>query len=213
MKRELVKVAGAFTIVEYLHAEPDEPLKSKTLSLPPNRSLFKEYPNRVGIDIGSYRGDSIQAFLDAGFEEVRSIDISREQYLFCCDRFNLYDKNEPLQKMIKLYEGDSSKMLWDMIADINEPMSFWLDAHSQLLEDEEYFHGMDFPLLEELKQISRHPIKCHHILIDDILVLTHPDITGWSRKTIEDAVMAINPAYQFQYVANPVKNNLLICTI
>jgi hypothetical protein len=183
------------------------------MSLPPNYNLLAKYPNRIGIDVGSYRGDSIQAFLDAGFEEVRSVDITYESWRFCCDRFNLFDKHEPLLEKIKLYQGDSSKMLWTMITGVDEPMTFWLDAHSQLLEDEEYSGGMDFPLLEELKQIGNHPIKCHHILIDDIIVLSHPDVTGWSRKTIEDAILAINPNYRFEYIANPVKNNLLICSL
>jgi hypothetical protein len=124
------------------------------MSLPPNRQLFKEYPNRIGIDVGSYRGDSIQAFLNAGFDEVRSVDISFEQWKFCCERFNLYDKHEPLLQKIKLYQGDSARMLWTMITGVDEPMTFWLDAHSQLLEDEEYSGGVDFPLLEELKQIG-----------------------------------------------------------
>ena len=150
------------------------------------------------------------AFLDAGFEHVRTIDIDPEAAVFCSNRFWL-TKNTHLD--IKCFTGDSAVMLWEMIKDIQEPITFWLDSHSQLLEDEKDFYGEPFPLLFELEQIARHPVKTHTILCDDILMLTHPDVTQFERKDIQDAILAINSAYTFKYIANPVKNNLLVCTV
>jgi len=179
------------------------------MSLPPNRNLFSEYPNRWMVETGSYRGDAIHAAREAGFIHVRSIDSDSENTKFCKHRFDLFRKPTPF---IQLYTGDSAEDLWGMIADICEPITFWLDAHSQLFEEESPCDH-PFPLLMELQQISMHPIKGHTILIDDILILTHPNVTGWSLKDIEDEIWRINPNYRIQLIANPVKNNLLIASI
>jgi len=179
------------------------------MSLPPNYNLLAKYPNRYFIESGSYRGDAIQKAIDAGFRHIRSLDIDKDNVTFCHHRFNLDYGKYP---NILVRQGDSSKDFFQLFGGVQEPITFWLDAHSQLFEDEIEL-GEPFPLLKELEQIARHPIKTHTILIDDILVLTHPNVTGWSRQTIEAALMNINSAYRIEYVANPVKNNLLIATI
>ena len=179
------------------------------MSLPPSYNLLSKYPKRYFVESGSYRGDAIQQALDAGFQQIRSMDIDKENVVFCHNRFDLYRSKCP---NILVRQGDSSKDFFQLFGGVQEPITFWLDAHSQLFEDEIEM-GNPFPLLMELEQIARHPVKTHTILIDDILVLTHPDVTGWSRKTIEDAILAINPVYRFEYVANPVKNNLLIAKV
>ena len=179
------------------------------MSLPPNKSLLKDYPNRVFCETGSYRGDAIAEALDAGFSRIISIEIDPEQIKFCKNRFDLFREPRP---EIKLIQGNSAVCLWDAIKDINEPITFWLDSHSQWFEDEPH-NDTPFPLLLELRQIARHPIKSHTLILDDILILTHPDVTGWSRKDIEESILQINPNYKFQYIANPVKNNLLIATV
>lgn len=159
------------------------------------------------VETGSYRGDAIQLALDAGFEHIRSVDISDENIIFCKNRFDLF--NKPRQE-IKLHVGDSAVILGDIIADINEPITFWLDSHWQLFENEPKGEN-PFPLLKELAQIAKHPVKKHTILIDDILILTHGDVTRWSLKTIKSAVLKINPAYKFELIANPVVDNLMCC--
>jgi hypothetical protein len=211
MKRELVKVAGAFTMVENLHAESDEPLKSNKMSLPPNRSLFKEYPNRIGIETGSWRGDGIQAFLDAGFSEVRSIDIDPENTKFCRHRFDLIPRPEGEPKPVKLWTGDSAIFLLEIIKDIQEPMTLFLDGHWQFFEGEDP-GANPFPLLKELEQIGRHPIKSHTIIIDDWHIF-YEDRVGYSKQDIKDALLRINPNYRFTMAANPVIDGILICTV
>lgn len=184
------------------------------MSLPPNKNLLAEYPNHYFVETGTFRGDAIQLADDAGFDHIASIDIDPDNIDFCKSRFDL---SNPKSKVLKcsdltLMIGNSATELKRLIQFMDHSITFWLDAHSQLLEDEQPSEW-PFPLLMELMQIGAHPIKTHTILIDDILILTHPDVTGWSRKTIEDLILAINPAYKFQYVANPVKQNLLIATV
>lgn len=176
------------------------------MSLPPNKNLLAQYPNRWFIETGAYRGDAIQEAWDAGFGRIRSMDIDPANIDFCEHRFDL---TQNPKSHIQLYAGDSAEDLWAIIADIGEQITFWLDAHSQLFEDEpESEHP--FPLLMELQQIAMHPVKSHTILIDDLLILTHPDVTGWEKVDIINAIKQINLDYQFKLAANPVKNNLLI---
>lgn len=179
------------------------------MSLPPNKNLLAQYPNRWFVETGTWRGDAIQEALDAGFKHIRSMDIDPANIEFCESRFDL--KRSP-KRGIQLYVGDSAEDLWGIIADICEPITFWLDGHCQLFEDEP-ISDHPFPLLMELQQIAMHPVKNHTILVDDLLILTHPDVTGWEKVDIINAIKQINPAYQFKLMANPVRNNLLIATI
>lgn len=174
----------------------------------PTRNLFKEFPNPVYVETGAWLGDSIQLALDAGFGEVLSIELSRECLVKCTERF----AREIIDQKVTLFHGDSAERLFTVIEDIETPITFWLDSHSQLLEDEPESPN-PFPLMQELEQISRHHIKTHTIIIDDILILTHPDVTGWTKQDIEAAILAINPAYKIEYFANPVRNNILVAYI
>lgn len=178
------------------------------MSLPPNRNLFKEYQNRYGVETGTWRSDGVAAFLDAGFAHIRTIDIDPEARTFCANRFWL-TKNTHLD--IRCYTGDSAEMLWDMIKDINEPITFFLDGHFQMIEGENPGDN-PFPLLKELEQIGRHPIRTHVIIIDDWHIF-YPDRVGYSKQDVKDAVLKINPAYKFTFAANPVIDGILICTV
>lgn len=180
------------------------------MSLPSDRNLLAEYPNEVYVESGLWRGDSIQTAMDAkSFNEYYSIEIDPENITFAKNRFDLFRK--PKQNL-HLILGDSAEMLWSVIRNIDTPMTFFLDSHYSLLEGE--VKGKNpFPLLAEIAQIARHPLadKCT-ILIDDILVLTHPNVTGWTRDTIEDELMKINLYGDFTYISNPVVENFLIFT-
>lgn len=175
------------------------------MSLPPSYNLLSKYPNKYFVESGLFRGDSVALALDAGFENIISIELFEEHIIFCKNRF-------PDEPRITYIHGDSALVLWDTIKDINEQITFLLDAHSQLLEGEpETEHP--FPLLKELEQISRHHVKTSTILIDDILILSHPDITGWNKRQIELSLLGINPHYKISYIANPVRGNFLIAEV
>lgn len=178
------------------------------MSLPPNKNLLAEYPNTYYVETGSYRGDSIQAAVNAKFKYIRSIDIDRNNVLFCKSRFDLIVKPT---KQIMLYTGDSAVKLESMIADINEPITFFLDSHSQMFEGE-VKHANPFPLLLELEQIRKHYINYHTIIIDDWHIF-YPDRVGYGKDDIKKALFDINPGYQLRHVANPVIDDILIATL
>lgn len=179
------------------------------MSLPTEYNLLEHFPNEYFIETGSYRGDAIKSALDAGFKRIRSCDIDEKNIDFCISRFNMRNSGD---KRIQLYTGDSALMLRDMIEDIIVPCTFWLDSHWQLFEHEPKGKN-PFPLMLELQQIEQHPVKEHTILIDDILYMTHPQVTGWTLNDIKEAVRDINRNYKFALIANPVISNLLICSL
>lgn len=178
------------------------------MSLPPNRNILKDYPNRYFLETGNYRGDGLQLAIEAGFQRIIGIELFQEWIDFCKNRFNIAAH----PNLIKLIHGDSALCLWEVIKHIPEPITFFLDSHSQLFEDEPEMEN-PFPLLKELEQIAAHPVKTSTIIIDDYLYLTHGKVTGWVNGEIEKALLKINPDYKIEYVANPVKQNLLIATV
>lgn len=173
----------------------------------PTRNYFKEYKgnHNIFIETGSYKGDAIVLARQAGFKEIKSMDVSISNVEYCCERFK--DKRN-----ITVARGDSAKFLEVFLMAIKEPVMIWLDAHSQLFEDEPPGEN-PFPLFKELEQVAKHPIKTHTILIDDILMLTHPDVTGWTKKDIEAKLLEINPKYKLVYLSNPVINNILLAYV
>lgn len=181
------------------------------MSLPPNRNLLAEFKgeNRILVETGSYRGDGIAAALDAGYERVFSMDINSDCTTFCRNRFDLYRSPDPRMQLIT---GDSATSLWDLIKDIDHSITFWLDSHWQMIEGEGSGEN-PWPLLKELGQIRKHPIKTHTIIIDDILILTHPETTGWDLALIMEYLIMINPKYKMELFANPVINNILVAHV
>lgn len=175
------------------------------MSLPLDNNIFKDYPNKVLVETGSYRGDGVQAALQAGFKRVISIDNDPQAIQFCINRFDLILRPDERVEMIC---SDSGVVLWDIIKDIDMPITFWLDAHWQFIGPEPRGPYL-FPLLKELGHIAKHPIKDHTIIIDDWHIF-YPDRVGYSKEDIKQMLLAINYEYKFTHVDNPVKDGILV---
>jgi len=78
------------------------------------------------------------------------VELSTELYERAKRKFSRY-------KHISIFKGDSSKVLPEILSQIEEPCLFWLDGH--------YSKGItatgekETPILEELKHIFNHPIE------------------------------------------------------
>ncbi len=170
-------------------------------------NILRDFPNDYYLETGSYRGDSLQFAIDAGcFKQIIGLDIDYEMVRFCKDRFDLYRFPRP---ELRVYECDSAVELTMHMRNIEKPATIFLDAHWQM------FAGTDkgkhpFPLLDELKQIESLGRTKDTIIIDDFLYMTHPEVTGWNRKKIFDALYKINPKYTIRLTSNPIIDNLLI---
>lgn len=120
------------------------------------RRRASEQGIRVFIETGTYLGDMIRA-QEVNFDRLLTVELDPELYRKAVHRFRRLTK-------ISIFQGDSAVQLPKMIATINEPALFWLDAH--------YSGGftargeIDTPILGELEPILQRQFK-DVILIDD----------------------------------------------
>jgi hypothetical protein len=170
--------------------------------MPSNIENFKKYSNNIFIETGSFLGDGIQQALDAGFNKVISIELSDKYFSISTNRFS----NNP---NVTIIQGDSFKVLPDVISDIDEPITFWLDGHHSCGDTAlgEYWA----PLIQELDVIKDHPIKTHTILIDDMRCWEEPNPThGFYKEDIFNKLKEINSDYKFTYEDGCEKNDILV---
>jgi hypothetical protein len=169
-------------------------VKRKVMSA--SKGLFAKFPNRVFIETGSLFGDGIQQALDEGFKCVYSIEILPELYEKCLERF----KDRPEVHMIL---GDSGKLLGALLLTIDEPVTFWLDAHNGVSNSR---------LLEELEAIKNHPIKNHTILIDDLRDWKIKR-NGFDTQVLMNKLREINKDYKLTFEEGFKPNDVLVATI
>jgi len=125
------------------------------------QETVKEYAYKfsaeIFIETGTYYGAMILG-TKYFFNQIYSIELDKDLYLKAKKLFRKYDN-------IHILQGDSSKVLPELLNKIKKPCLFWLDGH--------YSGGITAkgdlitPILNELKSIFSHQIKDHVILIDD----------------------------------------------
>lgn len=169
--------------------------------MPATQELFARYPNDWLVETGTFRGHGVRAALAAGFAHVVSIELSDQLYADAV-------RNFADQPNVRLVHGDSGKAMWDVIRDIDRPITFWLDGH--------YSEGItargdkNAPLLEELDAIARHPIRTHTVLIDDVRFLGTPVLDDIPLQSLIDRLMQINPAYEIRYEDGHIPHDVLV---
>jgi hypothetical protein len=150
------------------------------------KKVINQFLNNYFIETGTCSGDGVSYALELNFKNIISIDIEKYTY----EQF-FHNKN------VTIITGDTSICLWDIIKNINEKITFWLDAHSNLLIEKTNWNPV-CPLLEELEQIEKSNIKNHDILIDDITPIIL--LPNFSKQIIETAIKKINNDYIITYV-------------
>lgn len=155
----------------------------------------------IFIETGTFKGGVLQRMIEdntllTDWAKVYTIELSMHCCRIAANRYrtyerkgvtdvihnNLRDSDESFKEFngkmdffngfLELRQGDSAEELKDILIDINEPVAFWLDAHTGGKID--FARGEDdVPLLRELNVIKEH-IKSndlgggtHFIAIDD----------------------------------------------
>jgi hypothetical protein len=173
--------------------------------MPSNTENFKIYPNGIFIETGSFMGDGIQQSLDAGFNKIISIELSEKYHNIASARFN----DDP---RVTVLFGDSYLVLPEVLREIDEPVTFWLDGHHSCGDTAlgDYWS----PLIKELEAIEKHHIKNHTILIDDMRCWKEPnDVHGFYEKDIMDKIKKINPNYRMTFLNGAHENDILAAFI
>lgn len=163
------------------------------------KEIINELQTDFFVETGTLDGDGISYALELGFPNIISIDIWKNDSVY--KKFSKYEN-------IKLIHGDSGLCLYDAIKDKNIKLTFWLDAHADLIEHEVW--NPVCPILTELDQIKKHHIKDHHILVDDITDIIK--IPGISKSKIEEMILEINPNYKISYADTGGTQTLIAST-
>ena len=140
------------------------------------RATLNDYKKKFGLQIlvetGTFTGDTVEFFKNS-FKKVISIELANDLAKRAQKRFE-NDEN------VEIIEGDSGKVLKDIVKEINEPILFWLDGHysSEFFIGNEYFvtakSDLNTPVEEEIRTILLSRTD-HVILIDDARLFTGLD--------------------------------------
>jgi len=156
----------------------------------PTHDLIKKVQSvndiKIFVETGTFIGNTLIG-LHQSFQKLYSIELDKGIYRLAKKRLSEY-------KNVEIVHGDSAKQLPLILNAISEPAIFWLDAH--------YSSGvtglgeLQTPVLRELKAIFEHPVKKHHILIDDV-----KDFNGLNDyPTVDEILNFINKFGHGSYV-------------
>ena len=174
--------------------------------MPSNLNLFRRHNyNPIFVETGSYVGDGIKNAIFAGFQSIHSIELAEKHYQYCKSYFKY-------NNAVQLHSGDSIAVLPDILSNLTQPATFWLDAHYSGGDTD--FQGSLTPLMKELELIKNHPIKEHTILIDDLREWSRdfPAI-GFNTEDIKKKILEINPNYVFSFADGHTSNDILVAEI
>lgn len=155
------------------------------------KEVLDKYTNKVFIETGTQHGYGIDVALESGFEKIYSIDIDSKYHGASSKKFASYIE----EGRINLLIGDSAIYLEKILENVNEPATFWLDAHA----DAGIIGKFKCPVLAELDAISKHHIKTHTIMIDDRRMFGEVWGQGISEQDVLDKIMTVNPNYIISY--------------
>ncbi len=139
-------------------------------------AYLKKFGIRTFIETGTYKGKMVYAVMPY-VDDIYSIELDPVYCRRAQEKFAGYTN-------IHIIEGQSGEVLPQIMADIQTPCLFWLDAH--------YSGGMtakgpkDSPIMQEMECILSHPNADRHvILIDDARCFTgsngYPDVNQFKQ--------------------------------
>jgi hypothetical protein len=129
--------------------------------------LTKNVKTNHYIETGTYLGDGIKCVLN-NYENIHSIELAEKWYDYNKEQF----KNNT---NVKMYLGDSKKILPELLNNINEPVTIYLDAHFS--GGTTAFGEEEVPLLLELECLKNRKYD-DIIIIDDCRLLGKTGICG-----------------------------------
>ena len=130
-------------------------------------NLSKIIKTKQYIETGTYLGDGIKHVLN-DYKIIHSIELSEKWYHYNVKQF----KNN---NNVKMYLGDSKKILPELLKTIHEPVTIYLDAHYS--GGTTAFGEEEVPLLFELEILKERKYD-DIIIIDDCRLLGKTGICG-----------------------------------
>jgi hypothetical protein len=120
------------------------------------RDYAQRYGLRVLVETGTYYGEMVEA-MKGRFAEIYSVEFDSQLAQRAAKKFSRWPH-------IHILEGDSQKVVPELLQSLKEPTLFWLDAG--------YYgwaglHGNEKRLTSEIEAVLSHSIPQHVILMDD----------------------------------------------
>lgn len=158
----------------------------------------------IFVETGTFKGDTVNLALEAGFNRVYSCELNVELFNNCVKRF---ENNIN----VTIIHGDSIDALDIILKQITGPATFWLDAHASgpLLGG----RSGGSPVIDELQLIQSHPCKEHTIFIDDKRLFGSAE---WSFVQEKDALQIlnnINPEYKIHFLDGHAPRDVICATV
>ena len=110
---------------------------------------------RVLVETGTYKADTVRA-LRRDFDEIHSIEIDESLHRAAVARCRR-------QGNARLHLGDSARLLGRVVADLDRPALFWLDAH---FSGEGTGGRGGHPVVDEVREATGAGLG-HVVLVDD----------------------------------------------
>ncbi|HYG35084.1 MAG TPA: FkbM family methyltransferase, partial [Clostridia bacterium] len=122
------------------------------------RDLAGRFGLRAFVETGTYLGGTAEVAATV-FDEVHTIELSPELARQAAERL-------APKKNVQVYQGDSAKILPQILAQVKVPTLFWLDGHYS--EGTTAKGESNTPILEELKAILSTKRQDLVLLVDDL---------------------------------------------
>lgn len=153
----------------------------------------------IFIETGTYTGKTIEKLKDK-YKEYHTVEIVEA---FHTKTKKLFEGSDN----VKFYLGNSPVVLKYILASIDEPVTFWLDAHYQGGQQPGDTHA---PIKSELKVIKEHHINTHMIMIDDVRLFRN---YGTSVEEVTRLLKDINPEYVVEFFPGVTPTDVIVAYI
>jgi hypothetical protein len=159
------------------------------------------------LETGTFQGDTIYSVANNDIckpSKIISLELSDVFFINCKKRF----ENNP---KVFIHRANSKYDLYDIIKDIPNKITFWLDSHWSGTPNVGCDPITICPILEELEQIKKHKLNTHTIMIDDIFLMNNSDnkYNGFpvNKSQILKKLYEINPNYIIRYFDDYISSN------
>ena len=128
---------------------------------------------RCCVETGTYMGDSTLVLAEH-FDLVHTIELSEKWFAYSKDRLKTHCN-------VMCHQGDSASVMERLVADIEEPAFFFLDAH--FAGGDTAFGAEEVPLIRELDALASRKQK-DIIVIDDLRLIGKQGVCGSEGSSI-----------------------------